>query len=77
MIEEEVLGWARGHYTSAKRLDGDASILDGKIAACEPEKMSCVVLTPAEGRAFMDMLGIAERTGAFEVIASTDDEEGI
>lgn len=71
-LEEEMLRWAREHYMRAKELGGDASMLDDKIAACEPERMGCRVLTPEEGRVFMENVA---RLG--KPFASTDDEEGI
>lgn len=62
-------GMASRHYVEAKRLGGDASVLDRRIAACEPERMGCVVLTPEEGRAFMEQLA------GMTPYASTDDKD--
>ncbi|MCX6768706.1 MAG: hypothetical protein NTY83_02605 [Candidatus Micrarchaeota archaeon] len=68
-IKSTTLTRARGNYAAAKGLGGDAAMLDVKISACEPEKMGCVVLTPEEGRAFMEHLA------RIEPFASTDDED--
>lgn len=67
--EEEMLGKARMNYRNAKRLGGDATILDERIDACEPEGMGCVVLTPEQGRDFMEHLA------RIEPFVSTDDKD--
>lgn len=76
-LEDDMLDWAKICYMNAKRLGGDESLLDGKIAACEPEKMVGIVLTPAQARTFMDKLELGKRTGVIRAFASTDDEEEI